>query len=64
MHLLAVLIGGIDSDPTPAQIDGTAARNEGNSGLFRFAGDIETYICNLLRLDEEIKKGVYAHESA
>jgi pimeloyl-ACP methyl ester carboxylesterase len=40
VHLLAVLIGGIDSDPTPAQIDGTAARNEGNSGLYRFAGDI------------------------
>jgi hypothetical protein len=41
VHLLAVLIGGIDSDPTPAQISGTAARNEGNSGLFRFAGDID-----------------------
>ncbi len=40
VHLLAVLIGGIDSDPTPAQIAGTAARNEGNSGLYRFAGDI------------------------
>lgn len=40
VHLLAVLIGGIDSDPTPAQIDGTAARSEGNSGLYRLAGDI------------------------
>jgi pimeloyl-ACP methyl ester carboxylesterase len=40
VHLLAVLIGGIDSDPTPAQIDGTAERSEGNSGLYRFAGDI------------------------
>jgi pimeloyl-ACP methyl ester carboxylesterase len=40
MHLLTVLIGGIESDPTPAQIAGTAARNEGNSGLYRFAGDI------------------------
>ena len=40
VHLLAVLIGGIDSDPTPAQIAGTSARNEGNSGLYRFAGDI------------------------
>jgi len=39
-HLLAVLIGGIDSDPTPAQIEGTAGRNEGNSGLYRFAGDM------------------------
>ncbi len=35
-----VLIGGIDSDPTAAQIDGTAERSQGNSGLFRFAGDI------------------------
>jgi pimeloyl-ACP methyl ester carboxylesterase len=40
VHLLAVLIGGIESDPTPAQISGTAARNEGNSGLYRFADDI------------------------
>lgn len=40
MHLLVVLIGGVDSDPTAAQIDGTAARHEGNSGLYRFAGDI------------------------
>lgn len=39
-HLLAVLIGGIDSDPSPAQIEGTAARKEGNSGLYRFAGDL------------------------
>ena len=35
-----VLIGGIDSDPSPAQIDGTAARKEGNSGLYRFADDL------------------------
>jgi pimeloyl-ACP methyl ester carboxylesterase len=40
VHLLAVLIGGIDSDPTAQQIDGTAGRAQGNSGLFRFAGDI------------------------
>ena len=40
LHLLAVLIGGIDSDPTPAQIAGAAGRREGNSGLFRFAGDL------------------------
>src|SRR5262245_20393448 len=39
-HLLAVLIGGIDSDPTPAQIGGTAGRREGNSGLYRLAGDL------------------------
>ena len=40
VHLLVVLIGGIDSDPTPEQIEGTAKRNEGNSGLFRLAGDL------------------------
>lgn len=40
MHLLVVLIGGIESDPTPEQIAGTAGRNEGNSGLFRLAGDL------------------------
>jgi pimeloyl-ACP methyl ester carboxylesterase len=40
MHLLIILIGGIDSDPTPAQIAGTAGRREGNSGLFRFASDL------------------------
>jgi pimeloyl-ACP methyl ester carboxylesterase len=39
-HLLVVLIGGIDSDPTPAQIEGTARRQEGNSGLFQLAGDL------------------------
>lgn len=39
-HLLVVLIGGIESDPTPEQIAGTAARNEGNSGLYRLAGDL------------------------
>ena len=40
-HLLVVLIGGIDSDPTPAQIDGSAARQVGNSGLFQLAGDLK-----------------------
>jgi hypothetical protein len=40
-HLLVILIGGIDSDPTPGQIEGTAARQEGNSGLYQFAGDVE-----------------------
>ncbi len=39
-HLLVVLIGGVDSDPSPAQIAKTAARHEGNSGLYRCAGDI------------------------
>lgn len=39
-HLLVVLIGGVDSDPTPAQIAKTAARQEGNSGLYRLAGDL------------------------
>jgi pimeloyl-ACP methyl ester carboxylesterase len=38
--LLVVLIGGMDSDPTPAQIAGTAARNEGNSGLYRMFHDL------------------------
>lgn len=40
-HLLAVLIGGWDSDPTPRQIAGTAGRGEGNSGLFQMAGDLK-----------------------
>jgi pimeloyl-ACP methyl ester carboxylesterase len=40
VHLLVVLIGGIESDPTPEQIAGTAERNEGNSGLYRLAGDL------------------------
>ena len=40
VHLLVVLIGGIDSDPSPAQIEGTAGRQEGNSGLYRLAGDL------------------------
>jgi pimeloyl-ACP methyl ester carboxylesterase len=40
VHLLTVLIGGIESDPTPAQISRTADRLSGNSGLYRFAGDI------------------------
>jgi len=39
-RLLVVLIGGMDSDPTPAQIAGVAARNEGNSGMFQLAGDL------------------------
>jgi hypothetical protein len=35
-----VLIGGIDSDPTPEQIAGTARRGEGQSGMFQLAGDL------------------------
>ena len=38
--MLVVLIGGMDSDPTPAQIAGTAGRTEGNSGLFRLRADV------------------------
>ncbi len=38
---LVVLIGGMDSDPTPAQIAGTAARNAGNSGLYRLRSDLQ-----------------------
>jgi pimeloyl-ACP methyl ester carboxylesterase len=40
VHVLVVLIGGIESDPTAEQIAGTAGRNEGNSGLYRLAGDL------------------------
>jgi len=40
VHLLVVLIGGVDSDPSPAQVAKTAARQEGKSGLYRLAGDI------------------------
>ena len=35
VHLLAVLIGGIESDPTPAQISGTAAKSGGPRGYCR-----------------------------
>lgn len=38
---LVVLIGGMDSDPTPEQIAGTAKRDSGNSGLFRLQGDLQ-----------------------
>lgn len=37
---LVVLIGGMDSDPTPSQIAGTAGRG-GNSGLYRLMGDLK-----------------------
>jgi pimeloyl-ACP methyl ester carboxylesterase len=35
-----VLIGGIDSDPTPEQIAGTAPRGVGQSGMYQLAGDL------------------------
>lgn len=38
---LVVLIGGMDSDPTPEQISGTAARSAGNSGLYRLGNDLK-----------------------
>lgn len=38
--MLVIYIGGMDSDPTPAQISGTAARNRGNSGLFQLRNDV------------------------
>jgi hypothetical protein len=40
-QLLVVLIGGMDSDPTTAQIQKSAKRNEGNSGLYRLLGDLQ-----------------------
>jgi pimeloyl-ACP methyl ester carboxylesterase len=40
-HLLAVFIGGMDSDPTPEQIAGSAPRQQGNSGLFQLMGDVQ-----------------------
>lgn len=36
---LTVLIGGINSDPTAKQMEGTAARREGNSGMYQLRGD-------------------------
>jgi hypothetical protein len=35
-----VLIGGIDSDPTPEQIEGVSPRGQGQSGLFQMASDL------------------------
>lgn len=40
-RVFVVLIGGMGSDPTPGQIAGTAARREGNSGLYRLRGDLQ-----------------------
>ncbi len=39
-NALVVLIGGMDSDPTPEQIAGTSPRSAGNSGLYRLQGDL------------------------
>ena len=39
---LVVLIGGMDSDPTPEQIAGTAARSAGNSGMYRLGNDLKS----------------------
>lgn len=36
----AILIGGIDSDPSPEQINGTAPRGRGQSGMYQLAGDL------------------------
>ena len=38
--LCVILIGGIDSDPSPQQIDGTAPRGTGQSGLFQLISDL------------------------
>ena len=35
-----ILIGGIDSDPSPEQIEGTAPRGRGQSGMYQLAGDL------------------------
>ena len=35
-----ILIGGIDSDPTPEQIAGIAPRGQGQSGMYQLAGDL------------------------
>lgn len=40
-RLLVVLIGGFDCDPTPAQMDGSAPRGTGKSGLYQLAGDLQ-----------------------
>ncbi|MDB5341218.1 MAG: hypothetical protein JWN70_6837 [Planctomycetaceae bacterium] len=39
-NALVVLIGGMDSDPTPEQIAGKSGRS-GNSGLYRLQGDLQ-----------------------
>ncbi len=40
-HVLVIFIGGIDSDPTPAQIAGTELKNRGNSGMYQLCGEIQ-----------------------
>ncbi|HBH52237.1 MAG TPA: hypothetical protein DDY91_10125 [Planctomycetaceae bacterium] len=40
-RLFCVLIGGMDSDPTPEQLAGTARRDQGNSGLYRLRADLQ-----------------------
>lgn len=40
LQLLVVLIGGMNSDPTPEQVRGAAKRMEGSSGLYRLRGDL------------------------
>jgi len=40
-QLLAVFIGGMDSDPSPEQLQGQARRGQGNSGLFQLQGDLQ-----------------------
>ena len=39
-RLFVVFIGGINSDPTAAQMAGTAQRGVGNSGMFQLATDL------------------------
>jgi pimeloyl-ACP methyl ester carboxylesterase len=38
---LVVLISGFDSDPSPEQLTGKAARGQGNSGMYQLAGDLK-----------------------
>ncbi|MFM8286916.1 MAG: hypothetical protein ACKOGA_09335 [Planctomycetaceae bacterium] len=39
-QLVCVFIGGMNSDPSPRQIAGTAKRREGSSGMYRLAREI------------------------
>lgn len=39
-HVLAVFVGGMDSDPTPEQIAGSAPRGRGKSGMYQLCGDL------------------------
>jgi len=38
---IVILIGGMDSDPTPAQINRTEKKNRGNSGLYQLCCELE-----------------------